>query len=152
MLEESEQLIAELGLRGTMVIPPRFGLAEAYLTAAEQFEGTERTEMLKKAKRACQAALKECKIFRGGLPPYAYRLRGTYEWLRGKPSTARKWWRRSLTVAEELGARYDLGMTHLEMGKRLEEHSHLEHAEAIFTEIGAELDLAQVRELLKTGE
>jgi len=151
VLEESAQFIAERGVRGDMATPARFGLPEAYLAATEQIEGIERTKMLKKAKRACQAALKECKMFCGGLPP-AYRLRGTYEWLRSKPSTARKWWRRSLTMAEELGARYDLGMTHLEMGKRMEEYSHLEDAEAIFTEIGAKLDLAQARELLKTGE
>jgi len=54
-------------------------------------------------------------------------------------------------VAEELGMRYELGMTHLEMGQRLEDRAHLERAEAIFAEIGAEWDLARARKLLERG-
>ena len=77
------------------------------------------------------------------------RLRGTYEWLRGKPAAAQKWWQRSLALAEEMGQRYDLGMTHLEMGQRLAERAHLERAEAILAEIGAEWDLARAREALE---
>ena len=73
-------------------------------------------------------------------------LRGRYEWLRGKRSTAQKWWRRSLALAEELGQPYDLGMTHLEMGQRLGERAHLERAEAILAEIGAEWDLSQAQQ------
>ncbi len=48
-----------------------------------------------------------------------------------------------------MGMRYELGMTHLEMGQRLKDHAHLEKAQAIFAEIGAEWDLAQTRKLLK---
>ena len=44
--------------------------------------------------------------------------------------------------------RYDLGMTYLEMGQRLKERGHLERAEAIFAEIGADWDLAKAREAL----
>jgi hypothetical protein len=44
---------------------------------------------------------------------------------------------------------YELGMTHLEIGQRLGKRTHLEKAEAIFADIGAELDLARSRELLK---
>jgi len=65
------------------------------------------------------------------------RLQGTYNWLRNKPAAARKWWHKSLTEAERMGMRYDLGMI------------HLEKAEAIFAEIGAELDLAKAKELLQ---
>ena len=78
-------------------------------------------------------------------------LQGRYEWLRGKPAAAQKWWRRSLALAEEMGQRYALGMTHLEMGQRLGERAHLERAEAIFAEIGAEWDLARAREALGIG-
>jgi hypothetical protein len=48
-----------------------------------------------------------------------------------------------------MSVKYDIGMVHLEMGKRLGNRVHLGKAEAIFAEIGAELDLAKVRELLQ---
>jgi tetratricopeptide (TPR) repeat protein len=147
VLEEANQLIAAHGLKGYMVNPSRNVLAEVYLVEAERAKEPERAAWMRKAKRICRAALKESKTFRGGLP-YAMRLQGRYEWLRGRPKAARKWWQRSVALAEELGARYDLGMVCLEMGQRLGERVRLEQAEAIFVEIGAELDLARARELL----
>jgi hypothetical protein len=47
--------------------------------------------------------------------------------------------------------RYELGMTHLEMGQRLKNRGHLERAEAIFAEIGAEFDLQEARKLLEVN-
>jgi len=140
IVEEANRLIAERGLRGHYITCPRNALADAYLSAAVEAEGAQRDRALGKAKRACRLALKQGRIFRGGLP-HALRAQGTYEWVRGKPAKAQKWWLRSLAVAEELGARYDLGMTHLEMGKRMGTQVNLEQAEAIFAEIGAAADL-----------
>ncbi len=40
-------------------------------------------------------------------------------------------------------------MAHLEMGMRLKERAHLEKAEAIFAEIGAEWDLVRARKVLQ---
>ena len=51
----------------------------------------------------------------------------------------------SLALAEEMGMRYDLGMAHLEMGRRLDDREHLSEAETIFAEIGAEYDLERAR-------
>jgi hypothetical protein len=45
--------------------------------------------------------------------------------------------------------RYQEGLTHLEMGRRLSDHEHLKQAEAIFADIGAEFDLAKARTLLQ---
>jgi len=129
----------------------RNGLAEAYLIATEQRDKTERADWLKKAGGACREALKQEKEFRPGLPE-AMRLQGTYEWLRDKPAPAWKWWQRSLSLSEEMGQCYDVGMTHLEMGQRLGERAHLERAEAIFAEIGAQFDLARVQEALERKE
>ncbi len=81
--------------------------------------------------------------------PEAMVLRGRYEWIRGKSSSAQEWWKKSIKAAEEMGMRYDLAMTHLEMGRRLNDREHLKHAEAMFGEIGAVFDLAQARELLE---
>lgn len=119
-------------------------MAEVYLFAAEHTDPSERARYLDQAKRACQAATKamtKCRI----KSPKAMRLQGTCEWLRGSPAAAKKWWQRSLGEAERMGLRYDIGMIHLEMGKRLGERAHLEEAEAIFSEIGAELDLSNTR-------
>ena len=152
MLEESCQLIAERGLHGLYLTPPLNGLAEAYVLAAEQAQETERPDWLKKARPACQAALKQGKANRGGLPE-AMRLQGRYEWLNSKPESAQKWWQRSLVLAQELKERYELGLTHLEMGQRLGERAHVEQAEKILEQVGACLDVARARELLGlTGE
>ena len=74
---------------------------------------------------------------------------GTCEWLNDRPAPANKWWKQSLRITEEIGMRYRLGMTHLEMGRRLQDRSHLAKAEKIFIEIGAEFDLAETRMLLQ---
>jgi hypothetical protein len=105
--------------------------------------------VIKDARLACRRALKAANTYvRPGVPE-AMRHSGTYEWLNGKPSAARKWWLKSLRHAKEMGARYDLGMTHLEMGKRLNDREHLKQAEAIFAEIGADFDLAEARRLMQ---
>lgn len=44
---------------------------------------------------------------------------------------------------------YELAMTHLEMGKRLNDHEHLGRADAIFAEIGAEFDHAETQRMLE---
>jgi len=124
------------------------GLAEGYLLAAERSDTTNRAGWLKKAENACRNAIGRGKITRFALPE-ALRLQGTYEWLRSKPSVAKKWWQRSLALAEKMGQRYDLGMAHLEVGQRLGDREHLERAEAMFREVGAEWDLKRAQQALE---
>ena len=119
-----------------------------YLAAAERDLGPKKDEYLSKARQACKRLLKVTK----GHPvclPETTRLQGTYDWLTGREASAQKQWQRSLALAEEMGMRYDLAMTHLEMGRRLNDHEHLQKAEAILAEIGAEWDLEQTRSLLQ---
>jgi len=116
---------------------------------AESINGAECRVWLKKAQAACRQALKKSKSFRPGLPE-AQRLQGTYMWLKGKLTTAETWWQRSLELADEMGQSYDLGMIYLEMGRRLDDRNHLERAESIFAEIGAEWGLARTREALES--
>lgn len=148
VLEKGEQVVAEQRLKGPPITRLRSVLAEAYLVASEKSEGLERIEMLKKTRYACQKAIKEAKIYHGGLPN-AYRVQGSYEWVNGRPTVAKKWWQRSLFVAEKLGARRDLGTTYLEMGERTGDPLFLKRAEGIFDKIGAKLDLAKTQRLLK---
>jgi hypothetical protein len=77
------------------------------------------------------------------------RLKGTYEWLKRRPSAAEKWWNRSLILANTMGVPHHSGLAHLEMGRRLEDLEHLRKAEAIFSDIGTEWDLGQTQKLLQ---
>ena len=129
-------------------MPVWMSLAQAYLLAAEQAEKPASAYALKKAKQACRVALKQRKFDRGSRVA-ACRMQGSYEWLRGKSKPAQHWWQRGLEAAKALGAHYELGLTHLEMGKCLGDPSHLKQAEAIFVEMGAKFDLAQARKLLQ---
>jgi tetratricopeptide (TPR) repeat protein len=150
-LKASQQIYVEQRRVAGLSTPLYNGLAEAYLMAVEQSDALEQSESAgwrKKAGRACQDALKRGKTNRPGLPE-AMRLQGTYEWLRDKPAAAQRWWQRSLALAEKQGQPYELGTTHLEIGRRLGERAHLEQAEAILAEIGAEWDLARAREALE---
>ena len=119
------------------------GLAAATLVAAEQSEGAARGASLKKARQACRAALKQVKVDTTAFVPAA-RSQGTYEWLRGRPRKAEKWWRRSLEHAEKLGCRYEGAVTELEMGRRLGDSGALERAAAAFEDMGAELRLGNL--------
>jgi len=123
-------------------------LAETYLFAVESGGTSEKAVWLNKAKHACQAAIKASSACQFKTPE-TMRVHGSYEWLRGKHALAQKWWQKGLAGAERMGLRYDLGMIHLEMGQRLGERRHLEEAEIIFTDIGAEWDLAKARKLLR---
>jgi class 3 adenylate cyclase/tetratricopeptide (TPR) repeat protein len=148
VLENGEQLRAKYKSGGNNYTHLVHGRAETYLLQAEQASPTEKEEWLSKAKRACQSVLKQVKAWYPGAPE-AMLLQGRYEWLRGKPAAARQWWNKSLAEAERMGMRYEAGRTHLEIGQRLGERTHLETAERIFAEVGAELDLVKTGKLLQ---
>jgi class 3 adenylate cyclase/tetratricopeptide (TPR) repeat protein len=144
LLEETQGLIAQYGLRGYYCTEPRLALAEAYLTAAEQAEGPERSALMVKAKRACKASRKEGKFDRHGVPA-AERLSGRYWWLAGKRGKAEACWQRSISAAESLDARYELGCTYAEIGRWTEDRTQRERGEAILTEMREQLDAKRER-------
>jgi tetratricopeptide (TPR) repeat protein len=146
-LEASVRLIDERNLRDFLCTPVRNGLAEVYLLDAEQASRSERAAALNRAERACQAALKQSRLVREGAPA-AERLHGTLRWLAGQRAGAERWWRRSFETAETLGVPYELGLTCLEIGRRLEDRKERRRAVGIFTELGAETDLARAQSLL----
>jgi tetratricopeptide (TPR) repeat protein len=123
-------------------------LVEAYVIAAEQSDPTLKATYLEKAQRASHTAFELGKGSRSRLPDTMW-MRGRYEWLKGKTAAARKWWQKGLELAEKQGERFDLAAIHLEMGQRFKDQAHLEHAERIFSEIGAAWDLARAHEALK---
>ena len=147
VLRETRRLCAERHLQTVKATPLLNGWAEVHLLAAERAIGIERAKWIWKAGRTCREALKHGQAFQGGLPE-SMRLQGTYECLRGRHAAARKWWQQSLDLAEKMGQRYDVGMTQLEMGRLLGERAHLERAESIFTDLGAEWYAARAKEAL----
>jgi tetratricopeptide (TPR) repeat protein len=147
-LELCQRVAAEHHIGPYGQVTPLNNLAEAHLLAAEHGDAAHRAMRLRQAQEACRAALKHAPRFQPKLPK-AMRLQGTYEWLRGNPAKARDWWQKSLTEAERMGLRYDVGEIYLDMGQRLNERTLLEKAEAIFAEIGAAWDLARTRECLR---
>jgi len=122
-------------------------MAEAALVAVERSAGVERAHALARAKRFCRDALKQGQMMRYWLPS-ALRSQGTHEWLRGRPAAAAKAWRRGATVAEDMGARYELGLICLEMGRRTGDRAALARAETVLAEIEAAPDLADSRRRL----
>ena len=147
VLKQTEDYRTAHGVKGFEYETP-MELFRTYLAAAEQGAGAHKEEYLRRAKRACKEVLKSTKVYRYCLPE-AMMLQGRYKWIRGKPLAAQEWWERSIKAGEEMGTRYYLGMSHLEMGRRLNDREHLQQAETIFAEIGAKFDLAETRRLLE---
>jgi class 3 adenylate cyclase/tetratricopeptide (TPR) repeat protein len=144
VLEETTRLGDDRRSRGFEITFARNALAVAHLDAAERASGDQRSRALASAQRACRAALRKGRAFRGALPG-ALRSHGTWAWLNGRPERARRCWEQSVAVAVELGSRYEMALTWAETGRRLGDRESLERATGVFAEIGAELDLAATR-------
>jgi tetratricopeptide (TPR) repeat protein len=147
MMEANERLIIEKIGKLYSYAYLGNGLAEAYLTKAEGSEGQERLSWLRKTRPVLRRTLKEA-IHNQIALPEAQMLQGRCEWLDGKPKDAQEWWARALAQAEATNLRYQEGVVHLEIGRRLHDRDHLQRAESILEEIGAEFDLAKARESL----
>ena len=139
-LNEAERIFQEHKVRGNRFLSKiRIGFAWAHLLAVENATGEERKHHLDRAARECKRARKVVRRFNRHAAE-VYRLQGTCEWLRGRERQARRWWEKSLALAEN-GQPYELAMTYWEMGKRLDEVTYTERSREILEEIGARFDL-----------
>jgi len=117
VLEEANRALDEHGLNAGGSVPPRAALAEVYALAAAEAEGPERAARLRQAERAAAACLRlgrlhhESRIF-------GHRVAGTCAWLAGNPDRAHAEWDRALTLAERLGARYEVDRLRREIATR----------------------------------
>jgi len=146
VLDTSQEVLSASGVVIEIAILGN-GFSEVYLAAAERSTGKEKKDWLKKAKRSCRHTLKAAKRYR---PPLmdAQLFQGRYEWLRGNSSAAQKWWRKALEETRQKSDRYEEGIVHLEIGRYMGDRDHLQQAESILAEVGAEFDLAAAREAL----
>ena len=143
-LREGSNLIYQHHLRGFSCLPNFIYQAQAYLMLAEK---TKKAEDLQRAYKAIIFAAKQSKFARVS-EITIYRLRGTWEWLAGHPSRARQWWARSLGVANLLSARYEGGLTKLEIGRLLKDKTYLDRAKETFSNLNAQFDLQQAQKYL----
>jgi tetratricopeptide (TPR) repeat protein len=126
LAEDARRLIAERGFRGFLCTPARNVLAEAYLELAASGHRPVR-RVVRQARRACRAAVRQGRLNPEGLPT-ACRLAGRWQWRYGRRSRALAWWRRGLSAAEALGARYELAQLHHEVGTSAGDPEHLARA------------------------
>ena len=63
---------------------------------------------------------------------------------------AHRWWDRSLSVAKEMRAPYELALTQLEMGRLTGDNTLLESAATAFAQLGARHDLGRAESLRPT--
>jgi hypothetical protein len=148
-LRDTETFLRNHRAPGPYSVHVADALGQAFLAAARQSTGSGKSKSMEDAQLACRKAVKAAKAYYRPGVPEALRHRGTYEWLATKPPAAERYWMRSLSLADEMGMRYESGMAHLEMGRCLRDLEHLSQAEAIFTVIGAEWDLTQTRRFLE---
>jgi class 3 adenylate cyclase/tetratricopeptide (TPR) repeat protein len=146
ILEEHRTRLEKQGLKSYWTRNVWAGLATARLMIAEQ-KGPQNGPALQDAREACERLLRQGQVDRGAFV-LAYRMQGTCLWLEGKQRKAEQWWRKSVALAVEVGARYDEAATRLQIGRRLDDRAELEQAEAMFAEMGAAFDLAEARRLL----
>jgi class 3 adenylate cyclase/tetratricopeptide (TPR) repeat protein len=132
--ESGEQWLRRYSNVRLIWVALRNALAEGSLHEAQQGDNSGAPERLKAAAKAVREALKNGRRYRGLLPE-AQRLRGTYEWLKGRPGKARTWWQRSMRLAEAAGQRHDLAEALREAGTRLNDPSLLLRADELRNEL-----------------
>jgi tetratricopeptide (TPR) repeat protein len=120
LAEDSTRIIDSARLRGFYVTRPRLALAEITLAAVPSCTGRARARMLARARRACRAGFHQARVDASALPA-AQRMWGTYLWLRGRSRRARRSWTKALATGEALGLPFEVGLTWLELGARLDD-------------------------------
>ncbi len=118
VLEQARTAVLTHDIKGDVVGKFSVAALELALWAAEH-PPEAHGDWLAQAKGAMAEARKQAQAFRPAQPE-VWRLCGRYEWLRGRPDAARKWWEKSLARAEALDHRLDWAVTALEMGQRLD--------------------------------
>jgi hypothetical protein len=90
---------------------------------------------------------------------------GIYYWIINKQRKALKYWTKSITEGEHMGARPELARTYFEVGKRLSDkkstqkelkgikaEEYLEKAKAMFEDLDLKWDLDNLTKLRKNDE
>jgi tetratricopeptide (TPR) repeat protein len=146
ILHESMRLIQANKMSGDLMVADAVtGFAELWLVEAAGLTGRSRRTALRRAERACVAALRLSRKAAVAWRPEAIRLHGTLAWMGGSRRRAVTRWQRSVAAAETMGIPVERGRTLLEMGDRLGDVVLVEEARGVFYSTGAKVDLAFAR-------
>lgn len=139
ILKEAEKKITEHNLKGPMVTFYKNTVAQLYLAETEQNGHHHNKTGLKKLKKACKNAIKASRKFAGGRPQ-AYRIKGSYLYLKGNKKAARTMWKKSIKASENLGAIYEKALTCFEMDRWQNNKQHFEIPQKIFQKLNMGVD------------
>lgn len=123
-------------------------LAETYLALFEKSIGVSEKITFGKVKKYILMTLKQAKHFKCGQPK-AFRLNGSFSWLKGNPKKAHYFWKKGIDLCQKLGCRNEEGLLYFEMGKRLNDINYLQQAQEIFIETGANMDLINAQKAIE---
>jgi class 3 adenylate cyclase/tetratricopeptide (TPR) repeat protein len=101
-LEEAGRFVHDSGVKGYNATQVLAFTADYHVVALEGADDEERREASGRAARASRAIVRNSKWVPLAVC-WASRTRGTYEWLRGNPASALRWWRRSTEAGERVG-------------------------------------------------
>jgi sugar phosphate isomerase/epimerase len=123
-------------------------LADGYIAVAETAKGFERQDALQKAARALKNGKKLIRL------SAEVKVRSTVtsaslNWLQGDSSSALHGWQHAIELASEIGAKYEIGICKLTMGRFSKNVDAVKNAQEIFASIGAEGDLARANEVFQ---
>ena len=141
ILHETMRLIEANRMNDLFMADAVTGFAQLWLVEAAGLTGTSRRTALRRADRACRAALRLSRRA-AGWRPEAIRLHGTLAWMCGSMRRAIIRWQRSKEAAETMGMPVERARTLLEMGDRLGDVVLVDEARATFQNTGAKVDLA----------
>jgi class 3 adenylate cyclase/tetratricopeptide (TPR) repeat protein len=136
------------------------GVAEVYLGLWEQAaasrvgvpKDTHSDHIREQASHACQVLRRYARLFPIGRPR-ARLWQGLWYWLAGRPDTAHRWWRQSLTAARQFHMPYEQGLAYYELGRHLplshpQQQECLQQALALFARVGALSAVTRTQEVL----
>ncbi|MCK5165073.1 MAG: AAA family ATPase [Desulfobacula sp.] len=151
ILKKNKKIIAQKGLQGFMVSLFHNALAETYLNIFEQSAEKHENISIGKVKKHVLKTINHAKHFKCGLPK-AFRLNGLFCWIKGDHKKAHKFWKKAISISQEIGCRHEEGIIYFDMGKQIQDIKYLKKAQDIFVETGAKLDLRYVRKVIEKLE
>jgi tetratricopeptide (TPR) repeat protein len=147
------QQIDDYRLKHEYVLGAYAGLAETSLAVLSSMDHpAARKAALKQIGKLCRQAVRKATKFKNWLGA-AYRVSGLYESAAGRPQAAARCFERSIEASREIGARYELATTYLDLGRFLTASArpgaqeYFALAKALFEECGATRDRDKAEEL-----
>lgn len=131
ILDDILRRIQKARLRVYSVANVYIGIAEIRLKRLAA-TSTGKARRRREARRACAVVLSMSRIYRSALIP-GLRLHARFACLCGHRSKAEHTWLKAIAAAETLGARYELALTHTELGDGLGSDNHRQEGQRLIS-------------------